>query len=180
MIDYETWCRIRDALERQRLNYAQAAKALGLHPQTVAAWANRPWRRREQPPRASLLDPFKSRIVGWLDAHPYSAVQIAQRLRECGYTGGITIVRDYVRRIRPRARAAFLKLAFAPAEAAQVDWGEWGTIGVGATRRRLSFFVMVLCYSRMLYVEFCASQQMEQFLGAHGNGDVPEPVERVS
>lgn len=169
MIDYETWCRIRDALERQQLNYAQAAAALGLHRQTVAAWANRPWSQRKQPPRASRLDPYKSRIVGWLDAHPYSAVQITQRLRECGYTGGITVVRDYVRRIRPRAREAFLKLAFAPGEAAQVDWGEWGTIGVGGTRRRLSFFVMVLCYSRLLYVEFCVSQQMEQFLGAHLN-----------
>jgi transposase len=169
MIDYETWCRIQDAVKRQHLNYAQAAQALGLHRQTIAAWTERPWRKRAQPPRASRLDPYKSRIVGWLDAHPYSAVQIAQRLRECGYTGGITTVRDYVRRIRPPARAAFLKLSFAPGEAAQVDWGEWGTIGVGGTRRRLSFFVMVLCYSRMLYVEFCVSQQMEQFLGAHLN-----------
>lgn len=169
MIDYETWSRIQDVLKREHLNYKQAAQALGLHPQTVAAWAKRTWRKREQTPRASRLDPYKGRIVGWLDAHPYSAVQIAQRLRECGYTGGITTVRDYVRRIRPRSRQAFLKLSFQPGEAAQIDWGEWGTIGVGNTRRRLSFFVMVLCYSRMLYVEFCVSQQMEQFLGAHLN-----------
>lgn len=180
MIDYETWCRIRDALERQRLNHTQAAHALGLHRQTIAAWADRPWRRRAQPARASVLDPYKGRIVGWLDAHPYSAVQIVQRLRECGYGGGITIVRDYVRRVRPRARAAFLTLTFQPGEAAQIDWGEWGTIAVGSTRRRLSFFVMVLCYSRMLYVEFCVSQQMEHFLGAHANAltalGVPERV----
>lgn len=169
MIDYQTWCRIQDALQRQHLNYEQTSQALGLHRQTVAAWAKRPWCKRAQPPRASQLDPYKSRIVAWLDAHPYSAVQIAQRLRECGYTGGITTVRDYVRRIRPRSREAFLRLSFAPGEAAQVDWGEWGTIGIGGTRRRLSFFVMVLCYSRMLYVEFCVSQQMEQFLGAHLN-----------
>jgi transposase len=169
MIDYETYCRIKDALQRQRLNYTQAAKALGLHPQTVSAWAERPWRPRVTRPRASLIDPFKSRILAWLEAHPYSAVQIAQRLRECGFTGGITIVRDYVRRVRPRAREAYLTLSFAPGEAAQVDWGEWGTIGVGNTRRRLSFFVMVLCYSRMMYVEFFVSQQMEQFLAAHQN-----------
>ena len=64
MIDYETWCRIQDALERKHLNYAQAAQALGLHRQTIAAWAGRPWRRRAQPPRTSRLDPYKSRIVG--------------------------------------------------------------------------------------------------------------------
>ena len=97
MIDYETYCRIRDALERQKLTYAQAAKALGVHRQTVAAWGKRSWRPRVTPRRASRLDPFKGRILAWLEAHPYSAVQIVQRLRECGFTGGVTIVRDYVR-----------------------------------------------------------------------------------
>jgi transposase len=169
MIDYETYCRIQDALRRQRLNFSQAARALGLHRQTVAAWAVRPWRVRVTPKRGSRLDPFKGRIEAWLDTHPYSAVQILQRLRECGYSGGLTIVRDYVRRVRPRPRQAYLTLSFEPGEAAQVDWGEWGTIGVGSTRRRLSFFVMVLCYSRMMYVEFFVSQQMEQFLAAHQN-----------
>ena len=170
MIDYETYCRIRDALHRQRLNYTQAAQALGLHRQTVAAWGQRSqYRARVQPRRSSKLDPFKKQIVFWLEAHRYSAMQIVQRLRECGYLGGITIVRAFVRQVRPPAREAFLTLSFAPAEAAQVDWGEYGTIGMGCTRRRLSFFVMVLCHSRMMYVEFFASQQMEHFLSAHLN-----------
>ena len=51
---------------------------------------------------------------------------------------------------------------------AQVDWGEWGTIAVGETRR-LSFFVMVLAYSRQLYVEFTLAQTREHFLAAHIN-----------
>jgi transposase len=170
MIDYETYCRIKDALQRQRLNYAQAAQALGLHRQTVAAWGRREqYRARAQPRRASRLDPFKRQIVAWLEAHRYSAMQIVQRLRSSGYQGGVTIVRDYVRQVRPPAREAFLTLSFAPGEAAQVDWGEYGTLQVGSTRRRLSFFVMVLCHSRMMYVEFFVSQQMEHFLSAHLN-----------
>jgi transposase len=170
MIDYETYCRIKDALQRQRLNYTQAAQALGLHRQTVAQWGQRArYRARVQPRRTSKLDPFKTSIVAWLEAHHYSAMQIVQRLREGGYQGGVTIVRDFVRQVRPREREAFLTLAFAPGEAAQVDWGEYGTIQVGCTRRRLSFFVMVLCYSRMMYVEFFVSQQMEHFLSAHLN-----------
>ena len=170
MIDYETYCRIRDALQRQKLSYAQAAQALGLHRQTVATWGERAqYRARVQPRRASRLDPFKKSIVAWLEAHRYSAMQIVQRLRECGYQGGVTIVRDFVRQVRPPAREAFLTLAFASGEAAQVDWGEYGSIAVGNTRRRLSFFVMVLCHSRLLYVEFFVSQQMEHFLGAHLN-----------
>ena len=170
MIDYETYCRIVDALGRQGLNYAQAAQSLGLHRQTVAAWAKRgQYRAIVQPRRRSKLDPFKRQIVAWLEAHRYSATQILQRLRECGYEAGVTIVRDFVRRVRPPAREAFLTLSFAPGEAAQVDWGEYGSIAVGSTRRRLSFFVMVLCHSRMMYVEFFVSQQMEHFLSAHQN-----------
>jgi transposase len=168
VLDYETFCRIRDHLERQHLTVTQTARALGLHPRTVAKWAAvEQFRPRASPPRASLLDPFKGQIVRWLDAHPYSAQQILQRLREAGFTGGSTIVKDYVHRIRPRPREAFLTLAFAPGECAQVDWGEFGTVGVGATHRRLSFFLMVLCYSRLMYLEFTVSQTMEFFLGCH-------------
>ena len=110
-------------------------------------------------PRASKLDAFKGQIVRWLDVHPYSAQQVFQRLAEAGYAGGITIVKDYVHRIRPRRRPAFLKLDFEPGECAQVDWGSYGTVNVGNTSRRLSFFLMVLCYSRRMYLEFTVSQE---------------------
>jgi transposase/transcriptional regulator with XRE-family HTH domain len=169
VVDYETFCQIRDHLGRQQLTVAQTARALGLHPRTVAKWAAAEFRARASAPRPSKLDAFKGQIVRWLDTHPYSAQQIFQRLGEAGYVGGISIVKDYVCRIRPRHQEAFLKLDFAAGEAAQVDWGEWGTIGVGSTRRRLSFFLMVLCYSRRMYLEFTVSQQMEFFLACHEN-----------
>jgi transposase len=102
-----------------------------------------------------------------LDTHPYSAQQIFQRLREEGYQGCVTIVRDYVRRIRPPKRPVYLKLHFAPGECAQVDWGAYGTVMVGNTSRRLSFFVMVLAFSRQMFVEFTVSQTMEHFLACH-------------
>jgi hypothetical protein len=53
----------------------------------------------------------------------HSAQQIYQRLAEAGYGGGITIVKDYVHRIRPRQQPAFLKLDFEPGECAQIDDG---------------------------------------------------------
>jgi len=170
VVDYETFCQIRDHLDRQQLTVAQTARALGLHPRTVAKWAGTDqFRARAGVARASKLDAFKGQIVRWLDTHPYSAQQIFQRLGEAGYEGGISIVKDYVHHIRPRHQEAFLKLDFAAGEAAQVDWGEWGTIGVGSTRRRLSFFLMVLCYSRRMYLEFTVSQKMEFFLACHEN-----------
>lgn len=168
MIDYETYCKIRDHHIRQGLSIIQTADALGLHRETVSKWARREhYRAPPRVKRASRLDPYKSLIVRWLETHPLSAQQIFQRLREAGYSGGISILKDYVRRVRPPKQKSFLKLSFAPGEASQVDWGEFGSIGVGSTRRRLSFFVMVLCYSRQMYVEFTVSQTMEHFLACH-------------
>ncbi len=168
MIDYATWCAIRDGVV-SHLTAPQLAESLKLDVKTVRHWIDRPYAPRARVPRASKLDPYKGRIVGWLDAHPLTAQQVFQRLRDAGYDGGISIVKDYVHKIRPPRREAFLTLAFAPGEAAQVDWGEYGMITVGNTRRRLSFFVMVLAWSRKMYVEFTLSQTMEQFLAAHLN-----------
>jgi len=169
MLNYETYCKIRDHLDRQSLTQGQTAQALGLDVRTVSKWAEvkqfQP--RASNTPRTGKLDAFKGQIVRWLDTHPYSAQQIYQRLCEAGFEGGRTIVKDYVQRIRPRAPQAFLKLDFAPSEAAQVDWGEMGTVAVGGTHRRLSFFLMVLCYSRRMYLEFTVSQTSEFFLACH-------------
>jgi transposase len=168
VIDYETYAKIHDCHDRQGLTIAQTARVLGLHPQTVAKWLARSrFAPRRSRPRRSVLDPFKGRITRLLDSHPYSAQQIFQRLREEGYLGGITILRDYVRHIRPTKLPVYLKLHFAPGECAQVDWGCFGTVAVGNTYRRLSFFVIVLAYSRQMYVEFTVAQTMEHFLACH-------------
>ncbi len=91
VVDYETFCQIRDHLGRQQLTIAQTSRALALHPRTVAKWADADqFRARAGAPRASKLDAFKAQILRWLDAHPYSAQQIFQRLGEAGFDGGIS------------------------------------------------------------------------------------------
>jgi transposase len=170
VIDYQLYCQIKDRHDKDRLTIEQIARELHLNARTVARWlaADR-FRQRRTPPRASKLDPFKPQIVRWLQSHPYTAAQVFLRLREEGFNGRTTIVKDFVRQIRPPRTPAFLTLSFAPGQCAQVDWGQFGSINVGNTRRRLSFFVMVLCYSRMLYVEFTVSETMEHFLACHAN-----------
>ena len=182
MIDYHRFCQIKDLHEHQGLNASQIAKALALDPRTVAYWlAQEHFRPRTPRQHPSKLDPFKAQIVRLLERYPYSAAQVFQRLREHGFDGGYSIVKAYVRTVRPRRQPAFLTLAFAPGECAQVDWGAFGSVPVGQTQRRLSFFVMVLCYSRMLYVEFTVSQTMEHFLACHQHafeffGGIPHKV----
>lgn len=182
MIDYEQYCKIRNYHDQHHLTAPQIARELHLDERTVARWlAAKKFLPRQAAPRPSKLDPYKKQIVRWLESHPYTAAQIFLRLREGGYTGGNTIVKEYVHQVRPPRTPAFLTLTFAPGECAQVDWGQFGSISVGNTRRRLSFFVMVLCYSRMLYVEFTVSETLEHFLACHANafaflGGVPERV----
>ena len=168
MIDYETFMKIKHCQNSHGLKPPQIAQKLALDVRTVEKWCRQDrYRPRKPARRPSKLDPFKSEILRMLDYYPYTAVQIFQRIGENGYEGGYTIVKDYVRRVRPKRQKAFLKLAFAPGQCAQVDWGSWGTVAVGGTVRRLSFFVMVLCYSRLMYVAFTVSQTMEHFLDCH-------------
>jgi len=118
---------------------------------------------RHSPSAAAVWTRTRVRsCVGWT-LIPTALSRSSQRVREAGFTGGVSILKDYVRQIRPPKQKAFLKLSFAAGEAAQVDWGEYGTIAVGGTRRKLSFFLMVLCHSRMMYLEFTVSQTMEHF-----------------
>ena len=132
---------------------------MSLDVHTVRRWLDElRFRPRITPARPSKLDPFKGYIRRRLEHHPFSAAQILIRLREAGYDGGATIVKDYLQRVCPVRAPEFLTLHFAPGECAQVDWGHYGSVNVGNTPRGLSFFVMVLCYSRLLYVEFTVSQ----------------------
>ena len=171
MIDYQTFCQIRHLRDEEHLTIAQIARQLGLHWQTVGKWEKRPrFLRREPGPaprRASKLDAFKPVIQQLLAAHDYSAAQLLARLQEQGYRGRYSILKAYVRQVRPPRAEAFLTLHFAPGQCAQVDWGSWESIRVGNTRRRLSFFAMVLCHSRQLYVEFTLGQSQEQWLACH-------------
>jgi transposase len=102
VINYETFSKIHDCHDRQGLTIAQTARSLGLHRSTVATWLARArFEPRRSRKRGSVLDPFKPRITRMLYCDPCSAQKIFQRLRKEGYRGGISILRDYVRGIRP-------------------------------------------------------------------------------
>jgi transposase len=182
MISYELFLRLRHLLDQAHWKFQAVARELGLNIKTVRLWAKRiRYERKRRGRRSSKLDPFKNDIVRLLAEHSYSSAQLLLRLREAGYTGGLSILRAYVAKVRPRKSLAYLTLVFQPGECVQVDWGYAGVVPVGQTRRRLSFFVMVLGYSRKLYVEFTMSETLEQFLACHQNafayfGGVPQKV----
>lgn len=119
--------------------------------------------------RSSHLDPFKEMIRAHLRKDiKITGTAILNYLRGQGYSGGITVLRDFLleergRMLRPRE--AFLRLEFGPGEVAQVDWGEFGDVfGDGV---KIHCFAMVMAYSRMIYVEFTRSEKFEEFIRCH-------------
>lgn len=121
--------------------------------------------------RPSILDPYKDAVIQFLRKDPrMAATAILNYLRQQGYDGGVTVIKEFVRVERlklARPREAFLRLEFAPGEAAQVDWGEFGDVfGDGI---KIHCFAMVLAYSRMIYVEFTRSEKFEEFIRCHEN-----------
>jgi len=86
IFEYATWCAIRDGFA-QHLGARQLARQLGLNVKTVRRWRERPYAPRAVVPRLSKLDPFKGRIVAWLDAHPLRGCEIFLSGTRDGHTG---------------------------------------------------------------------------------------------
>ena len=122
-------------------------------------------------PRRSILDPFKPQIAEMLKRDPYiMSSRIQQQIRNEGYLGGSSVLQAHVRKIREvpfRSQEAFLRLDFPPGETAQVDWGEFGTPFNDGVK--IHCFLMVLCHSRLLYIEFTRSEKFEEFIRCHEN-----------
>lgn len=152
----------RAIAKRLRLSRNTVRRMLGRRAQAETSAPN---------PRPSMLDIHDAQIRQWLDDAPeLKAPAVLERLRSVGYEGGITIVRERLRRMRPRPqRQAFLTLNFSPGEVMQVDWGDFG-FAIPGCPRRVSGLMMTLCYSRYLYLEFTLSQAFGSFLRALERG----------
>jgi transposase len=143
------------------------ARRLSMARKTVRKLLGRPLAKPAQPPepRGSILDPYAGAVRKMLEDTPdLAATAVLERLRPLGYTGGVSILRDRLRELRPALRREpFLTLDFRPGAAVQVDWADFG-FAIPGCPRRVSAFVMALCYSRHLYLEFTLSQAMGSFL----------------
>ena len=119
--------------------------------------------------RRSMADPFVGFIVETLGKYPdLCASRLFEMVRERGYPGAGGHFRTIVSLLRPSKPAeAFLRLRTLPGEQAQVDWASFGEVLVPGGKRPLVAFVMVLSWSRMVYVRFGLSQRMGSFLEGH-------------
>jgi len=184
MITYHQFHHIK-SLQQHGQSAGQIASQVGITEKTARLWMGREHYQPARPakPQTSKLDPYKDRIAELLAQFSgYTAQQIFQKLHEVdNYEGSYTLVKEYLRKIRPRKSRVYDHLIFAPGEVAQVDFGECGLTEVGNTRRKLYVFVMVLGYSRLMFIEFILRQNLECFLSCHRHafeaiGGVPATV----
>ena len=121
------------------------------------------------PLRASRIDPYRPFILATLAKFPtLTAARLHAMVVERGYAGAGSHFRFLVAGMRPRSSAqAYLRLRTLPAEQAQVDWGHFGHLQIGRARRPLMAFVMVLSYSRMVFLRFFLDARIDSFLRGH-------------
>ena len=163
MIDQRTIFEIH-RLANEGVSIRRVAKALSLSRKTVAKYIRDPNPKRPIAKRASKLDPFKEEIKRMLEIHhKASAVVILQRIASLGFEGEITILRDYLRKIRGRSkkRQPFIRFESLPGQQCQIDWGHFGSLSYGNTTRKLYCMAVIESYSRLLYLEFTYSQRQE-------------------
>lgn len=119
--------------------------------------------------RPSIIDPFVPLIVETLKTFPdLPASRLYVMACERGYAGCESHFRGRVAELRPRpVPEAYLRLKTLPGEQAQVDWGHFGKITIGQATHSLMAFVMVLSWSRRIYLRFFLDARMSNFLRGH-------------
>jgi transposase len=120
-------------------------------------------------PRASIADAYLEFVVTTLEKYPtLCASRLFQMTKERGYPGGPDHFRRIVARLRPKPKhEAFLRLRTLIGEQAQADWGAFGKLQIGQALRALWAFVMVLSWSRQIFVRFYLSAAMPSFVRGH-------------
>jgi transposase len=119
--------------------------------------------------RPSMVDPYRAFIVETLTKYPtLRASRLYTMVRERGYPGAPDHFRALVAQLRPRPAAeAYLRLRTLPGEQAQADWAQFSKLTVGRAKRPLMAFVMVLSYSRQLFLRFYLGAAMNYFIRGH-------------
>ena len=161
-------------LKAEGLNHSQIARRLNLDRKTVRRHLRSEPDETARVPRkarSSKLDRYRDHLHRRVTDHPQlCATRLLREIRALGYTGGISILRDYLRQIRPAAVREFeIRFETPAGEQAQVDFSCCMIRYNEAPEqvRKVWLFSMVLGHSRHLWGRFCEDQQLHTVLRLH-------------
>lgn len=186
----ELYLKVRRAHFHDGLSGRAIARDFGICRDSVAkmlAYSEPPGYQRTVPIKRPKLDAFTDQIDIWLAEdrgrprkQRHTAKRIFDRLRaECGFTGGYTIVKDYVRSKKRGGKEMFVPLSH-PAGHAQADFGE-ALVVIGGIEQKAYFFAYDLPHSDACYIRAYPSANTEAWLDGHVHaftffGAVPQSV----
>ena len=146
----EAW--IVHALVREDgLSQVEVAELLGRHKSWVC--------------RRLALSFVRELLARWPEI---TSMRVHEELRGRGFSGGYTIVKDLVRRLRPpRSREPVVRFETGPGVQAQMDYAVYNIDFSEEGRRRVNLFSYVLGHSRRQYLRFVPSQDFETTIREH-------------
>jgi transposase len=174
MISVEDWAEIRRLHKVEQMSKRGIAKRLGIHRDTVtrALECDGP-PTYQRAARGSILDPYKPKIHALLAENPdLTSVRIFEIIQGERYPGKLSILRAFVRKIRPqyKPKPVYIRMEYRPGEYGQIDWGKMPDPVLWQGHLcPVNVFAMVLCYSRLLYIEFSLTTKLADFLRCHQN-----------
>ena len=155
-------------LLREGIPVARIAERLGVSRQTIYNWKRQAEGvdgRRKTRSRKSKLDPFRGHIASRLERFDLPATVLLREIREQGYSGGITILRELVAEIKAsHVQRVVERFETEPGRQAQVDFAHCGTIVHNGRRVRLSLVAVVLGYSRTIWAQFLLTERQEALM----------------
>lgn len=170
------------ALHERGVHQVDIAAQLGVHPKTVSRALKRAGAPKgSRPPRGSGLAPYQARVDELLAEDVWNAVVIWREIQTLGYTGQLTVLRDYIRPKRVlRAGRATVRFETEPGRQLQSDWGEQPT-QIAGEAVKVHFIVNQLGYSRRFHFWGTDSQDAEHtyegvILSLEYFGGVPREV----
>ena len=162
---------IRD-LYAQGLSIKAISKKTGFDRKTVRKYLNITSvpKSKKRAKKASKLDEYEEYIITKLHEGPYTASRLYREIQEMGFDGKYTIVKDFIRKVRPEYRVpAVLRYETKPGVQSQVDWSEFGRVEIDGQTKKLYCFNMILGYSRMRYIEFTLNIDVTTLIKCHQN-----------
>jgi len=156
-------------LQAKGFKQKEISNQLGVSERTVRNYLKNPPASRKKVKKKSKLAPYYDYIKNIIDDNPYYNCELLyENILKIGYSGKISILRDYVQEHRRSVMtAAVIRFETLPGHQAQVDWKEHGRQMVDGKMINLYQFMMTLGYSRKPFIRFTTSMKSEILLRCH-------------